>query len=88
MPLFFELSLYIYTNNLYLHKQFKAMKKTTFKIWCTVEKHEVDTETGEETFTDIEDNIVSAGKFDTENEANLRLDLISDTFGGDFTTEE
>ena len=63
------------------------MKKTSYKLWVTIEKWEVDTETGLETYTDIEEPITSAGHVDTLEEASERLEEIYATFGGDFRTE-
>jgi hypothetical protein len=79
-----------FDENLQLIKQRvpeRVVAKRTFKIWAVVEEHIVY-EDGSDEYKDVEDVIVSAGEFDTLNEANLRIDLIYETFSGDFTEDE
>lgn len=64
----------------------KSVKKRTYKLWVSIEEH-IEFEDGSDEYKDIEYNTVSAGKFDTLCEAELRMNLISETFERDFTED-
>ena len=64
----------------------RKVAKRTFKIWTVIEEH-IEYTDGSDEYKDHKEETVSAGEFNTLNEACLRNDLISETFGGDFTTE-
>lgn len=75
-----------------LHKEQEKAKlgntKTSFKVWLTIEKQELNTKTGKETFTDLETETCSAGIFDTLEEAFKQIEEIGETFEGDFRSDE
>jgi len=64
----------------------KKVAKKTYKLWVTIEEHIVY-EDGSDEYRDIEEDTVSAGEFSQIQAARLRMDLVSETFGGDFTEE-
>jgi len=62
----------------------KVVVRKTFKLWVVIEQR-TEYSNGEEVFEELEDNVQSAGHFDTIEEAEQQLSDIAQAYGGDFT---
>ena len=73
-----------------LKKEEEKDLKTNFKLWITIEKHTLNTKTGEEKYEDLKDidETRSAGAFDTLEEAIEQMKEIGNQFEGDRRSKE
>jgi hypothetical protein len=65
------------------NKSLPKVVKKSFKIWVVIEEQTMF-EDGSEEYKDLEDNVQSAGHFDTLEEAEAILNEINKNYEGDF----